>query len=91
MGSGLLQLRDALALCGRANAAGLSARLNMSVAMAGAMLEQLVAMGHAERVEPTPRSTAKTCAGCRQCPSSTRIYPPVYQWRPSATRTNTCV
>lgn len=68
--AGLLQVRDALALCGRADPARLGAQLNLSDAMARAMLEQLVSMGHAERIELGEGENTGTCGGCRRCPQN---------------------
>lgn len=72
----LLQLRDALALKGRADARQLSAELNLSAAMTQAMLDRLVLMGKVERLDEAP---AAPPAGCRHCPQSGACRPPSYR------------
>lgn len=74
----LLQLRDALALLGRADARQLSAQLNLSAAMAQAMLERLVMMGKAERL-----AGADVPAGCRHCPQGDGCQTPYYRLTPA--------
>jgi len=73
----LLQLRDALALSGQANARQLSARLNQSDAMTEAMLERLVMMGKAERVKG--HNAGEVTGYCRHCPEGANCDKPYYR------------
>ncbi|MEA9390911.1 FeoC-like transcriptional regulator [Acerihabitans sp. TG2] len=75
----LLQLRDALALNGQANVRQLSASLNQPTAMTEAMLEQLVLMGKAERVEEP--NTVDLTGHCRHCPEGANCAIPYYRLR----------
>lgn len=61
----LLQIRDALTLLGTADAHQLSQRLNLSLPLVQAMLEQLVIMHKAEKL---PAQEPALTGGCQHCP-----------------------
>ncbi len=66
----LLQLRDALALRGQADATQLSAQLSLSSAMTQAMLERLIIMGQVERIDIPPIDKNTINGGCKHCPQN---------------------
>lgn len=70
----LLQLRDALALRGSAQAQQLSYQLATPLPLVEAMLERLTAMGKAERIEQD--SSECLSGSCKNCPErcSTVVY-----------------
>lgn len=72
----LLQLRDALALQGGAQAPQLSCQLAMPLPLVEAMLERLTAMGKVERIEQDNSECLN--GSCKSCPEgqgcSTVIY-----------------
>lgn len=68
----LLQLRDALALRGQADATQLSAQLSLSSAMTQAMLDRLIIMGQVERVDTAPIDKNAVSGGCKHCPQNRR-------------------
>ncbi|KFK93103.1 MULTISPECIES: FeoC-like transcriptional regulator [unclassified Serratia (in: enterobacteria)] len=70
----LLQLRDALALRGSAQAQQLSQQLLMPLPLVEAMLERLTALGKVERLE---QDNGECLSGsCKSCPErcSTVVY-----------------
>ncbi|QUY47245.1 ferrous iron transporter C [Serratia plymuthica] len=64
--AGLLQLRDALALHGSAQAQQLSRQLETPLPLVLAMLERLTAMGKVERIEQD--NGACLTGSCKSCP-----------------------
>lgn len=62
----LLQLRDAIALNGSAQAHQLSQQLATSLPLVEAMLEKLTAMGKIERIELD--NSGCLTGSCKQCP-----------------------
>ncbi|AJJ10934.1 ferrous iron transport protein C [Yersinia rohdei] len=62
----LLQLRDAIALNGSADAHQLSHQFAMPLPLVEAMLEKLTAMGKLERIEQDNRGCLT--GSCKQCP-----------------------
>lgn len=77
--AGLLQVRDALALYGSAQASQLSEKLAEPLPLVQAMLDQLTMLGKAERITQTPDSCLS--GSCRGCPEGqackTVIYRPI--------------
>ncbi|OWO79532.1 ferrous iron transporter C [Photorhabdus luminescens] len=71
----LLQVRDAVALNGRADAKLLSHQLSASLSMVEAMLEQLTVMGKLEKIN----ATACLSGGCKQCPEAQKCDTTVYR------------
>ncbi|WP_118985165.1 FeoC-like transcriptional regulator [Photorhabdus sp. CRCIA-P01] len=71
----LLQVRDAVALNGRADAKLLSHQLSVSLSMVEAMLEQLTVMGKLEKID----ATACLSGGCKQCPEAQKCDTAVYR------------
>ncbi|MCW7761322.1 FeoC-like transcriptional regulator [Photorhabdus luminescens] len=71
----LLQVRDAVALNGRADAKLLSHQLCASVQMIAAMLEQLTVMGKLEKID----ATACLSGGCKQCPETQKCDTAIYR------------
>ncbi|WP_445495821.1 FeoC-like transcriptional regulator [Photorhabdus sp. SF281] len=71
----LLQVRNAVALNGRADATLLSRQLCASVQMIAAMLEQLTVMGKLEKVD----ATACLSGSCKQCPETQKCDTAVYR------------
>lgn len=68
--STLLQLRNALALRGQADATQLSAQLSLTSAMTQAMLEQLIIMGQVERIDTAESENHADSGGCKHCPQN---------------------
>lgn len=73
----LVQLRDAIALSGSADASQLSHQLAMPLPLVEAMLEKLTAMGKIERIEQD--NSGCLTGSCKSCPEgknqcSTVIY-----------------
>ncbi|TQI77730.1 ferrous iron transport protein C [Serratia fonticola] len=64
----LLQIRDALALQGSAQAQQLSRQLATPLPLVEAMLERLTAMGKVERVEQDNNECLS--GSCKRCPES---------------------
>lgn len=64
--AGLLQIRDALALQGSAQAQQLSRQLTTPLPLVLAMLERLMAMGKVERIEQD--NSACLSGSCKSCP-----------------------
>ncbi|OKB66400.1 ferrous iron transporter C [Serratia marcescens] len=64
--AGLLQVRDALALLGSAQAQQLSQSLATPLPLVQAMLERLMAMGKVERIEQD--DSACLSGSCKSCP-----------------------
>ncbi|WP_195743443.1 FeoC-like transcriptional regulator, partial [Serratia marcescens] len=64
--AGLLQVRDALALRGSAQAQQLSQSLATPLPLVQAMLDRLTAMGKVERIEQD--GGACLSGGCKSCP-----------------------
>ncbi|CQJ51048.1 ferrous iron-sensisng transcriptional regulator FeoC [Yersinia intermedia] len=62
----LLQLRDAIALCGSTGANQLSQQLATPLPLVEAMLERLTAMGKIERIEQDNRGCLT--GSCKRCP-----------------------
>ncbi|KEY58644.1 FeoC-like transcriptional regulator [Serratia sp. DD3] len=62
----LLQIRDALALLGSAQAQQLSRQLATPLPLVEAILERLTAMGKVERIEQSSQSCLS--GSCRNCP-----------------------
>lgn len=62
----LLQLRDAIALSGSADATQLSHQLAMPLPLVEAMLERLAAMGKIERIEQD--NSGCLTGSCKSCP-----------------------
>ncbi|CFQ96692.1 FeoC-like transcriptional regulator [Yersinia frederiksenii] len=62
----LLQLRDAIALSGHADANQLSHQLAMPLPLVEAMLERLTAMGKIERIEQD--NNGCLTGSCKSCP-----------------------
>ncbi|ADW71870.1 MULTISPECIES: FeoC-like transcriptional regulator [Rahnella] len=60
----LIQVRDSLALAGRADARQLSHQLNAPQPLVQAMLERLVAMRKAEVVEADDSCLSGSCKSC---------------------------
>ncbi|OCA54025.1 FeoC-like transcriptional regulator [Photorhabdus namnaonensis] len=71
----LLQVRDAVALNGRADAKLLSHQLCASLSMVEAMLEQLTVMGKLEKID----ATACLSGSCKQCPETQKCDTAVYR------------
>ncbi len=71
----LLQVRDAVALNGRADAKLLSHQLSASLSMVEAMLEQLTVMGKLEKID----ATACLSGSCKQCPETQKCDTAVYR------------
>ncbi|WP_323840181.1 FeoC-like transcriptional regulator [Photorhabdus africana] len=71
----LLQVRDAVALNGRADAKLLSHQLSASLSMIEAMLEQLTVMGKLEKIN----ATACLSGSCKQCPETQKCDTAVYR------------
>ncbi|MBS9422638.1 FeoC-like transcriptional regulator [Photorhabdus caribbeanensis] len=71
----LLQVRDAVALNGRADAKLLSHQLSASLSMVEAMLEQLTVMGKLEKIN----ATACLSGSCKQCPETQKCDTAVYR------------
>ncbi|OCQ54278.1 Ferrous iron transport protein C [Photorhabdus australis subsp. thailandensis] len=71
----LLQVRDAVALNGRADAKLLSHQLSASLSMIEAMLEQLTVMGKLEKIN----ATACLSGSCKQCPGAQKCDTAVYR------------
>ncbi|WP_036768210.1 FeoC-like transcriptional regulator [Photorhabdus australis] len=71
----LLQVRDAVALNGRADAKLLSHQLSASLPMVEAMLEQLTVMGKLEKIN----ATACLSGSCKQCPEAQKCDMEVYR------------
>ncbi|NHB59941.1 FeoC-like transcriptional regulator [Photorhabdus sp. RW14-46] len=71
----LLQVRDAVALNGRADAKLLSHQLSASLSMVEAMLEQLTVMGKLEKLN----ATACLSGSCKQCPEVQQCDTVVYR------------
>lgn len=67
----LLQLRDAIALSGSADAHQLSHQLNMPLPLVEAMLEKLAAMGKIERVEQDNGGCLS--GSCQRCPEGQNL------------------
>lgn len=76
--SGLMRLRDTLAVMGQADARALSLRLLLTQAMIAAMLERLEMMGQVERVTGDEDRRA---SACRACLRSDRCRLPYYRLR----------
>ncbi|NRN29907.1 FeoC-like transcriptional regulator [Photorhabdus heterorhabditis] len=72
----LLQVRDAVALNGRADAKLLSYQLSASLSMIEAMLEQLTVMGKLEKINAT---AACLSGSCKQCPEAQKCDTAVYR------------
>ncbi|GAB2925298.1 FeoC-like transcriptional regulator [Hafnia psychrotolerans] len=62
----LIQVRDSLALAGRADARQLSLQLNTPQPLVQAMLERLVAMRKAEPVEADDINLSGSCKNCAE-------------------------
>jgi len=60
----LIEVRDSLALAGRADARQLSQLLNAPRPLVQAMLERLVAMRKAEAIEADDRCLSGSCKSC---------------------------
>ncbi|WON76757.1 FeoC-like transcriptional regulator [Serratia sp. UGAL515B_01] len=75
----LLQIRDALALQGSAQAQQLSRQLATPLPLVEAMLERLTAMGKAERVE----QDASQClsGSCKSCPEGQGCSTVIYRFK----------
>ncbi|AWK13955.1 FeoC-like transcriptional regulator [Candidatus Fukatsuia symbiotica] len=73
----LLQVRDAIALNGIAEAHQLSRQLATPLRLVEAMLERLSIMGKIERIEQNDRSCL--CGGCKRCPEGQRHHRMMYQ------------
>ncbi|MBS9428814.1 FeoC-like transcriptional regulator [Photorhabdus akhurstii] len=71
----LLQVRDAVALNGQADAKLLSHQLSASLSMVEAMLEQLTVMGKLEKID----ATACLSGSCKQCPETQKCDTAVYR------------
>lgn len=75
----LLQIRDALALQGSAQAQQLSRQLATPLPLVEAMLERLTAMGKAERVE---QEASKCLSGsCKSCPEGQGCSTVIYRFK----------
>lgn len=73
----LLQIRDALALQGGAQAQQLSRQLATPLPLVEAMLERLTAMGKVERIE---QDSADCLSGsCRSCPEGQACSSVIYR------------
>ena len=62
----LIQVRDSLALAGRADARQLSQRLNAPQPLVQAMLERLVAMRKAEAIDAGDSCLSGSCKSCAE-------------------------
>ncbi|MBU9845000.1 FeoC-like transcriptional regulator [Rahnella ecdela] len=62
----LIQVRDSLALAGRADARQLSLQLNAPQPLVQAMLERLVAMHKAETIEADDSCLSGSCKSCAE-------------------------
>jgi ferrous iron transport protein C len=73
----LLQIRDALALQGSAQAQQLSRQLATPLPLVEAMLERLTDIGKVERIEQeNSECLSNSCNSCKRCPErcSTVVY-----------------
>lgn len=73
----LLQVRDALALCGSAQAQQLSRQLNAPLPLVQAMLDRLIALGKAER--RIVDGSGCLSGACKSCPEGKACTTVVYQ------------
>lgn len=75
----LIQVRDTLALAGRADARQLSLQLNAPQPLVQAMLERLVIMRKAQPVEADDSCLS---GGCKSCPEGKKCLTVSYQLIP---------
>ncbi|MBL5904825.1 FeoC-like transcriptional regulator [Serratia fonticola] len=73
----LLQIRDALALRGSAQAQQLSQQLATPLPLVEAMLQRLAAMGKVERIELD--SSECLSGGCKSCPEGLACQTVIYR------------
>ncbi|MBU0049573.1 MULTISPECIES: FeoC-like transcriptional regulator [Enterobacterales] len=73
----LIEVRDCIALNGRADARLISHQLNMPEPLVQAMLERLTLMGKLEEVDVEDCLTGS----CKSCPESTACQTKLYQLR----------
>jgi len=76
----LLQVRDAIALNGMAEARQLSLQLTIPLRLVEAMLEKLMMMGKIERIK---RNNRFLTGNCKSCPESSKCDRVVYRLRKS--------
>lgn len=78
----LLQVRDAIALNGIAEARQLSLQLTIPLRLVEAMLEQLMMMGKIERIK---QNTPCLTGSCKTCPESSKCDRVIYRLRAYST------